>query len=171
MAVQWDLVSSALHKDLQNKLISELTQVGIWHDPRATRYMVPDEVWEEMTPNPEIVALRKRRDELKGSSYRIAGQEHEAEVRSLTDRIRLLEAKERKEIEDQYRQYYFENRPTWDIDRQFGGEAGEADEDYTAPTVDLRIPERAELARLLCGQPVDLSDEEIRERRIRVADL
>ena len=170
-AVQWDLVNSTLQKDLQNKLILELTQVGIWHDPRATRDMVPNEVWEEMPPNPEIVALRKKKEELKRGSYRIAGQKDEEEVRSLTNQIRLLEAKERKDVRRRYREHYFENRPTWDIDRQFGGEAEEADEDYTAPAIDLRIPERAELARLLCDQPADLSDEEIRERRIRIADL
>ncbi|KAK3897428.1 hypothetical protein C8A05DRAFT_47960 [Staphylotrichum tortipilum] len=170
MAVQWDLVNSTLQKDLQNKLILELTQVGIWHDPRATKDMVPDEVWKEMPPNPEIEALRKRKEELKGGSYRIAGKEHEEEVRSLTKRIRQLEAKERKDVCREYREDYFQNRPTWDIDRQFGGEAGETDEDYTAPAIELRIPERAELARLLC-YPVALNDEEIRQRRIRVADL
>lgn len=32
--------------------------------------------------------------------------------------------------------------------------------------VELRIPERARLAELLCNQPKDLSDEELDERRI-----
>jgi len=170
-AVQWDLVGSALQKELQNKLILELTQVGIWHDPRATRDMVPDEVWEEITPDPEIAALEMKREQLKRGAYRIAGREHEEEIRNLTNRISLLKTKQRKDIQKEYREHYFENRPTWDIDRQFGGEAGEAEEEYVAPVVDLQIPERAELAKLLCNQPLDLNDEEIGKRRIQVADL
>ena len=43
--------------------------------------------------------------------------------------------------------------------------------DYIEPVVDLRIPERAKLAQLLCDQPLGLSDEEICKRRIRAADL
>ena len=71
--IECDLVSSAFQKELQNKLISELMQVDIWHDPRATRDMVPDEVWEEMTSDPEIAALKRKRAQLKRGTYRIAG--------------------------------------------------------------------------------------------------
>lgn len=60
--------------------------------------MVPDEVWEEMTPDPEIEALRGKREQLKRGAYRIAGQEYEEEVRSLTNQIKLLEAKQRKDV-------------------------------------------------------------------------
>ena len=98
MAVQWDLVNSTLQKELQNKLILELAQVGIWHDPRSTRDMVPDKVWEEMAPDPEIAALKGKRDQLKRGTFRIAGQEYEEEVRLLTTRINLLEAKQRKDV-------------------------------------------------------------------------
>jgi len=43
--------------------------------------MVPDAVWENMPPDAEIAALRQRRAELKGDSYRIQGHEHEEEIR------------------------------------------------------------------------------------------
>ncbi|KAJ4287831.1 hypothetical protein N0V88_007541 [Collariella sp. IMI 366227] len=65
MAVEWDLVNPAIQNELQNKLILELTQVGIWHDPRATRDMVPDEVWKEMTRDPEIEGLIRKKEQLK----------------------------------------------------------------------------------------------------------
>ncbi|RYP74213.1 hypothetical protein DL771_003146 [Monosporascus sp. 5C6A] len=154
MAVQWDLVGSALQTELQNKLISNLTQAGIWHDPRATRNMVPDEVWEEIEPDPEIMALGKGGGQLERNTYQITRQEYEVE-----------------DVEAEYRGYYLRNRPTWDIDKQFSIKAREAGEEYVAPVVDVSIPERAELARLLCNQPLDLGGEKIRERRIRVADL
>ena len=112
MAVQWDPVNSTLQKELQNKLILELAQVGIWHDPRAARDMVPDEVWEEMAPDPEIAALRRKRGQLERGTCRISGQEYEEEVQLLTTRTNLLEAKQREDVQEQYREYYCENRPT-----------------------------------------------------------
>lgn len=41
------------------------------------------------------------------------------------------------------------------------------DDDLHEPDIDLDIPERAELAQLVCKQPEDLSDDELTHRRIR----
>ena len=57
-------------------------------DPRTSKNMVPDEVWENMPPDPEIVALEAKRAELKGGNHRIKGTENEQQIRSLTKSIR-----------------------------------------------------------------------------------
>lgn len=44
-------------------------------------------------------------------------------------------------------------------------------EDYIEPEIDLQIPERAELARLLRNQPENLTDEDIFQLRIKVTCL
>jgi hypothetical protein len=42
---------------------------------------------------------------------------------------------------------------------------------YIKPTVKLCIPERAQLAKILCEQPKDLSSKKLLELRIKAADL
>ena len=59
--------------------------------------MVPDEVWENILPNPKTTALEREREHLKGSRYQIGGQEYEEEVQSLAYQISLFEAKQRKD--------------------------------------------------------------------------
>lgn len=70
-----------------------------------------------------------------------------------------------------YHKYFFRNRPTWDIERQFSGEASEPEEEYVPPAIMLRIPERAELALLLAFQPKGLNDDKLLQMRIRSAEL
>ena len=50
------------------------------------------------------------------------------------------------------------------------GADGDVDDDFNEPDIDLDIPERAELARLVCKQPEDLSDDELLERRIQFGE-
>lgn len=167
--IVWDLVGASLDEPLQNKLIEAYAHGGLTRDPRVTRRMVPDEVWEKMEPDPEILALETRRQQLKGGKYRIAGQDCENEVRQLTYQIGIKKDKIAKDVEKDYRRYVFHNRPNWDIEQQFSSEA--AEEEYVPPDIDLQIPERAQLAHILRNQPPDLSDEAINELRIEVADL
>jgi hypothetical protein len=92
---------------LQNAFLDEPTEVGdrnaLAHRPparpHASKDMVPDEVWENMPPDPEIVALEAERAQLKD------------------------------------------------------------------------IPERAQLAEILCNQPEDLSPIELLELRIQATEL
>ncbi|KAH7217566.1 hypothetical protein BKA60DRAFT_597113 [Fusarium oxysporum] len=55
-----------------------------------------------------------------------------------------------KRIITSHHKHYFQNRSTWDIDRLF---RGKGEEEYIKPEINLQIPERAELARLLHNQP------------------
>ncbi|KND89228.1 hypothetical protein TOPH_06099 [Tolypocladium ophioglossoides CBS 100239] len=54
--------------------------------------------------------------------------------------------------------YYFYHRPTWEVERQLAKDGqDDGDDAYTAPAIDLHIPERTRLAELLCQQPDNLS--------------
>ncbi len=53
-------------------------------DPRATSDIVPDEVWEEMPPDPELQELELQRERLKAGQFRIHGRDDEKEIRDLS---------------------------------------------------------------------------------------
>ena len=82
--------------------------------------------------------------------------------RVLTSLISRKRAQRDKVILQEYRAYYFNNRPTWEVGRQ------EEEERYVEPTVDLHI--LAQLAEIPCHQPEDWSSE-LLEFRIQAAEL
>lgn len=166
--VEFDLQNTFLENPTEDKLIRMFAHVSITRDPRATRDMVPDDVWRNLPPDPEILELEERRAELKGGQYRIKGQKDEAEIRKLSNKIRSMRAQRENSIVMAYREYFFYNRPTWDIERQA---RGEAPDEYAEPAIDIQIPERARLAKILCHQPDSWTDEEIWQRRIEAIGL
>ncbi|KJZ71087.1 hypothetical protein HIM_09506 [Hirsutella minnesotensis 3608] len=100
--------------------------------------MVPDEIWRDLPPDPEVMALEERREQLKKGRYRIRGSKHEEEIRQLTTMIRTKRAQREKALQRQYRQYYFYHRPTWEIERQLAEDSQGDDEDTytgTAPSI------------------------------------
>jgi len=108
--------------------------------------------------------------------------------RRLASRSGPLKARRVRDVRKQSREYYFDHRPTWDVEQQCDGNTdddtsmGDVDDDddddmsedhrdfAQEPEINLNIPERAELARLACKQPEDLSDEELMERRIQFGE-
>ncbi|KAH8119865.1 hypothetical protein DFH11DRAFT_1721770 [Phellopilus nigrolimitatus] len=163
--VQFDVQNAVLGEPLQDRVLSMLSHVGHTRDPRASGDMVPDEVWDLLPEDPEIEQLERRREELKGNQFRVKGSPHEKELQRLTRLISSRRAKRKKMVKDSYRLYYFHNRPTWDVERQANGEAPV--EDQKAKT-DLQLPDRADLAKLLCDQPDGLGPEDLHQRRIAV---
>jgi hypothetical protein len=166
--VQFHLQNAVLDEPTEDSLIGMLSHISVMCDPRARKDMVPDEVWAEMPPDPEILALEAERAELKGGQYRITGTENEDRIRELTKLIAKKRAKRGKNIRRGYREDYFHHRPTWDIEGQANGEE---EQEYVEPAVDLHIPERAELAQILCKQPEDLSSTALLAVRIRAGEL
>jgi hypothetical protein len=69
---------------------------------------------------------------------------------------------------EEYRKYYFYNRPTWNVERQA---RGKEIKEYTEPAINLVIPERAQVAEIFCYQPKRLTIDEIFQKRIEVVDL
>jgi hypothetical protein len=164
----FDLQNAFLEEETEDQLFRVFAHVSLTRDPRATRDMVPDEVWADLPPDPEIVELEEERETLKQGQYRIQGRENEAKVRALTTKISTKRKQRERRIVKEYREYYFYNRPTWDLERQARGEEME---EYTEPAIDLVIPERAQVAEILCYQPKGLTIDEIFQKRIEVVDL
>ncbi|OAQ58761.1 FluG domain-containing protein [Pochonia chlamydosporia 170] len=171
--VQFHLERVVADEPTEDCLIDLFTHMSMTRDPRASQNMVPAEVLRKLPPDPEIAQLEDRRDQLKKGRYRIQGNEHEDQIRELTKMIRTKRTQREKTLRKQYRQYYFYNRPTWEIERQLAGESDdEAEVVLSEPAIDLYIPERARLAKLLCHQrPDKQSYEEYCKLRIEVAEL
>ncbi|KAJ3499414.1 hypothetical protein NLG97_g349 [Lecanicillium saksenae] len=164
----FDLQNAFLEDEKQNQLFRMFAHVSFTRDPRAVRDMVPENVWANQLPDPEIVKLEEERATLKQGSYRVDGSEHEERIRALTDEIRNRKTQRDRTTVKEYREYYFYNRPTWDIEAQA---RGEVDEEYEQPAIDLVIPERARLAEILCLQPDGWTDEELFKHRVETIDL
>ncbi|KNB13940.1 hypothetical protein FOXG_22677 [Fusarium oxysporum f. sp. lycopersici 4287] len=98
MTFQSAYLNEIANFDLQNALT---------RDPRATADMVPDSVWANLAPYPEIVELREQRAQLKRSKYRIEGHEDEEEIRQLTNIIRTKRAYREKQVAKECREDYF----------------------------------------------------------------
>ncbi|KAK3177464.1 hypothetical protein K4F52_009755 [Lecanicillium sp. MT-2017a] len=164
----FDLQNAFLEEEKQNQLFRMFAHVSFTRDPRAVRDMVPDKVWANYPPDPEIVKLEEERAILKRGRYRIDGSEHEERIRTLTDEIRNKRTQRDRMIVKEYREYYFYHRPTWDIEAQA---RGEVEEEYEQPAIDLVIPERTRLAKILCLQPDGWTEEELFQRRVEAIDL
>ena len=126
-----------------------------------------------MQPNLEIEDLHCQHAVLKGGRFRIQSRENKKEIRDLGREIRNKKGSRAKNVKAKYRKYYFHNRPTQNIKRQFSGEAEEeeAEVEFVAPAIELYIPERAELAEILVNQPEDLGNKGLLQLRIRSIKL
>ena len=170
--VQFHIEKVVAGEPTEDSLIKLFTHMSMTRDPNAAQDMVPDEIRRQLAPNSDIMELEQTRDQLKKGKYRIRRTEHEQEVRRLSELIRTKRAKRDKALRQKYRQYYFYNEPTWEIERQF---LGQVEEDCTvrsaAPAITLQIPERARLADLLCHQPDNMGFDEFYKLRIQAAEL
>ncbi|KAK1973409.1 FluG domain-containing protein [Colletotrichum cereale] len=167
--VQFDLQNTFLEEQTEDQMYKVFAHVSLTRDPRATRDMVPKQVWENLPPDPEITELQHRRQKLKTGHYRVHGKQHEAEIRRLTAEIRTKQDQRDKKVVKEYREYYFYNRPTWDIERQAAH--GEQEEEYAEPVIDLQIAERARLAQIFRNQPADCSHNRLMELWIEAINV
>jgi len=166
--VEFDTQNTIRGRPAQDKLIKMLSHVSLTRDPRATRDMVPREVWEDVPPDSDIEALEEERTRRKAGRFRIKGRPDEEELRRLSMKIRCRRSRRKKKVRVHYRRYHFDNRPTWDIERQA---RGETEPEYVPPVIELHIAERAELAEILCNQSDVLSEDELHRQRVRTANL
>ena len=167
---EFHLQNAFLEEETEDKLFKMFAHVSLTRDPRATRDMVHKEVWANLPPDPQITAWEEERATLKGGRYRIQGHENAEKIRELTARIRARAAQREEAMVREWREHYFYDKPTWDIERQARGEF-EEEEEYADPEIKLDIPERARLAEIWCNQPDDLSQEQLVGLRIEAIDL
>lgn len=176
--VQFHVQNAILDEPLEDELLQFWSHMGMTCDPRATKNMVPAEVWQNMPLNPEITNLQKELANLKGNDFRVEGRDNEKDIRQLVQNIRSKKSQWAKKVQVTYRQYYFQKSSNWEIERQLRGEVetdegeeAEAEGEYVRPAIHLHIPERAEVAEILVNQVDDLSHEELNKIRIRVVEL
>lgn len=177
--VEFHLQNAYCNEPTEDALIAMLSHIDVMRDPRATSNMVPKEIWDRLELDPEVLELEEKRKRLKGGKFHYYDNENKEKIEQIGKKIRTLKPRRVKVVIKQYRQFYFENRPTWDIEQQDGNSNDELDmddsdddldDDFHEPDIDLDIPERAELAQLVCKQPEDLSDDELTQRRIRFGE-
>ncbi|KAK3379574.1 hypothetical protein B0T24DRAFT_647132 [Lasiosphaeria ovina] len=94
----FDLQNAFLEEETEDQLFRLFAHVSLTRDPRATRDMVPAEVWTNLPPDPEIASLEEERAKLKQGQYRLQGYRDEAKIRQLTDMIRSKRAQRDKRI-------------------------------------------------------------------------
>jgi hypothetical protein len=165
--VPFDVLSAVLERPSADGILRMLTHMSLMRDPRAP-VDVPDDVLAALPPDPAIVELEQRREQLKAGAYRIQGTEVEAEVRRLTAEIGTARTRRRNIISEEYRAGYFRRRPTEDIERQ---NSGQQEEEYIEPVIEHQIPERAQLAELICTRVTGITPQDIVKRRIHSAGL
>ncbi|KAK4220404.1 hypothetical protein QBC38DRAFT_550690, partial [Podospora fimiseda] len=144
--VGFHLQKAFLDEPTEDSLLAMLSHIGLMRDPRASKDMVPDGVWEMMPPDPETEKLDTERARLKGGQYRIKGSENDDRIRELTRLTAAKVARWKNDIRRAYREDYFYNRPTWDVEAN-----GQEKREYIEPAIDLYTPERAQLAEILCN--------------------
>ncbi|KAH7364055.1 hypothetical protein BKA65DRAFT_603155 [Rhexocercosporidium sp. MPI-PUGE-AT-0058] len=164
--VPFDVLSAVLERPSADGILRMLTHMSLMRDPRAPVH-VPDDVLAALPPDPSIVDLEEQRAQLKAGAYRIQGTEVEAEVRRLTAEIGTARTRRRNIISEEYRADYFRRRPLEDIERQ---NCGQQEDEYIEPVVEHQIPERAQLAELICTHVADITPQDIVARRIHSAD-
>ncbi|KAH7121977.1 FluG domain-containing protein [Dactylonectria estremocensis] len=166
--VKFDIQNTFLREQTEDQLCKLFAHISLTRDPRATRGIVPQDMWANQQPDPEIIKLEQRHIALKGGTYQVQGQQEEEQLQQLTDTIRLKRIKRNRQTVKDYRKYYFHNRPTWDIKQQA---RGEPDEEYIEPAIKLNIPKHAKLADLIYKQPADFTQDEMLQRRIQAINL
>ena len=77
---KFHLQNAFLEEEMEDQLFRLFAHVSLTRDPRATRDMVPAEVWADLLPDPEITALEEQRAELKQGQYRFQDREDEAKI-------------------------------------------------------------------------------------------
>ncbi|RYP91078.1 hypothetical protein DL770_002782 [Monosporascus sp. CRB-9-2] len=113
----FDMQNAFLEKEKESQLFRLFAHVNLTRDPRATMNMVPEEVWVNLAPDPKIVKLEEERARLNQDHYRIEGYKNEERICKLTNKIRTKRAQRDRQVVKEYREHYFYNRPTWDIER------------------------------------------------------
>lgn len=165
--VRFDVQSAVLERPSTDGVLRMLTHMSLMRDPRAPVH-VPDDVLAALPPDPDITALEQQREQLKAGAYRVQGTDVKAEVRRLTAAIGNARSRRRNIISEEYRADYFRRRPTEDVEKQI---SGQEEEEYIEPVVELQIPQRTQLAELICTRGTDITPQNAVQRRIQTAEL
>lgn len=170
-----DVQRAFLGRPSADGLLKAFAHMSLTCDPRAPKSM-PDDLFDALPPNPEIIELQRRRDQLKRkiqakstiSQARKEGARWVKEYDKILAAINTAMTKRRKEANVEYRKNYFDRRHTKEIERQLNGIKGQK---YIEPVVQHQLDERTQLQHIFCDSRQDLGEQEILQRRLETIDL
>ncbi|KAG4430542.1 hypothetical protein IFR05_013980 [Cadophora sp. M221] len=90
--MRFDVQSAVLERPSADGVLRMLTHMSLMRDPRAPIH-VADDVLAALPPDPNITALKQKREKLKASAYKVQGTDVEAEVRRLITAISSAKSK------------------------------------------------------------------------------
>nr|ODN82566.1 hypothetical protein L203_05375 [Cryptococcus depauperatus CBS 7841] len=159
--VEFHLQNAFLDEPTEDALIKMLSHIDVSRDPLASMDMVPDEIWAQLGPDPAVEELEQERERLKGGRY-----QYRSNKKSTQKGLRTWGNKSGRSEPSE---------PGWSRGSTANGkkDGDFSDEDSCdsgRPDLDIDIPERRELARLLCHQPDTLTYDELLERRIQAGE-
>ena len=146
-------------------------------DPRAPQ-TVPDEVRDDLPPNPELVQLKLEQQELRLELKRLYGHafvqgsigtEAGEEYRQLNRQIATVTKTFEQELKREYRRDYFYRIHNEELEKIIKKVTVVAPT-YVEPVVKHQLPERTQLQEIMCDLSKDLNARDIVMRRIHAID-
>ena len=91
--VEFHLQNAYCEEPTEDALIAMLSHIDVMRDPRATSNMVPQEIWDQVEPDPEILELEEERTTFKAGRHQYrSGNENSERIEEIGRRIRTLKA-------------------------------------------------------------------------------
>ncbi|KAF2471333.1 uncharacterized protein BDR25DRAFT_223650 [Lindgomyces ingoldianus] len=177
--VQCDVQAAFLIRPSSTALFKAVTHMSRYMDPRAPTDPTPEQV-NALKVEPEIVQLRKLRDQLSAEARRESGTFKAVETertkmyqmyKKAEQDLRCAKAKALNSAKRSTRQRFFDTINTIEIDRQLNLSLLDLNEDDWEPEkVEHQLEERRVVAQLICKDIQDLTDQCKFDHRIRTVN-
>lgn len=171
--VQFDVQAAFLGRPSADAALKATSHASRYIDPRAPTTL-PTSYEQPLRTHPTVVKCRQLRDSLSTEAKRIfgsvknaAGTEiHEAYSQACAA-LQAVKVKLRRGAMKKCRDECFDTIDTDEIDKQLDLSLLDLEEkDWKPKAVKHQVPERKRVAELICGQPVESTEEAALEHRI-----
>ncbi len=173
--VRFNVQDAFLEEDLSdNGLTRIFTHMSITCNENAPA-KIPKEVINAPPPDPEILELKRRHDELKHiiqDRYKYISRAPNIDIvreyKELGTDIRNKKKERVDSLNKEYRKQFLYHSHNKEMERQLNKTKAEK---YIAPVIQHQLPERTQLQEVVCDFRTGLSVEDIVKRRIRAINL
>ncbi|KFY03279.1 hypothetical protein V490_00235 [Pseudogymnoascus sp. VKM F-3557] len=175
--VRFIVQDAVLDQPTDSGFLRAFTHMSLTCDPRAPQ-TVPDEVRDDLPPDPELVQLKLEQQELRLELKRLYGRafvqgsigtEAGEEYRQLNRQIATVTKTLEQELKREYRRDYFYRIHNEELEKIIKKVTVVAPT-YVEPVVKHQLPERTQLQEIMCDLSKDLNPRDIVMRRIRAID-
>ncbi|OBT74038.1 hypothetical protein VF21_07827 [Pseudogymnoascus sp. 05NY08] len=175
--VRFIVQDAVLDQPTDSGFLRAFTHMSLTCDPRAPQ-TVPDDVRDDLPPNPELVQLKLEQQELRLELKRLYGHafvqgsigtEAGEEYRQLNRQIATVTKTFEKELKREYRRDYFYRIHNEELEKIIKKDKV-VTPTYVEPVVKHQLPERAQLQEIMCDLSKDLNARDIVIRRIHAID-